>query len=234
MRKEGFMARQVVIDTYVAAGGPRTATLGSDGFEAGPTDEGTFVISYYGQHSSTRYPTFSKIRWGSPLRETVPGKVEVLHEGAWRKLDSFPHAPSVDEIKNYNYSLYGRHEVPKSWVFNDFGHLTCYYFKDLNNNRKQDKSEPIHPEFIHTTPVNEAQTAKGAPVTLEPSHGCIHIAPASIDDMKKKGYMAKGTTLVVHSYDAKAPSLVLSKGKKPFEVHFYPGAHWIVVFGQSI
>lgn len=226
------MAVRVVVDRYMAFGGPNVAFKAGDGFVAGPTDQGTFAIAYCAPHSSARYGKYSKIRWGSPLRETSPGNVEVLHEGAWRKLSSFSMAPSVDEIKEYNFDLYGEREVPKTWVFNDFGHLTCYYFKDLNKNGKIDGKEKVHGEFIHTTPDNEAQTAKGEDVVLEESHGCIHVKPADIDDMDTKKYLNRGTLLVVHSYSSKAPMEMPSKGKKPFEVHFYPGVHWMIVFGE--
>lgn len=226
---------KVIVDRYLAMGGPAEARTGRDGFEAGPTDAGTFVIAYCGKHSSSRYPTWSKIRWGSPLREAPDGHVDVLHDGKWRRLDSLPDAPAVDDLKARYLELYGEFAVPKTWVFNDFGHLTCYYFKDTNKNRVLDGKEVIHGEFLHTTPDNEAQAAAGDDVKLGPSHGCIHIAPAHIDEMLTKGYLTKGTTLVVHAYTDAAPlDEPVAPGKRPFEVHFYPGSEHILVFGQSL
>jgi hypothetical protein len=225
--------RWVMVDQYKAVGGPANTSTGRDGFEAGPTDAGTYALSYCGQHSSARYPNWSKIRWGSPLRERTPGDVEVLHDGKWQKLSSLT-SESIDMIKNYHFRLYGTRALPKTWVFNDFGHLTCYYFEDVNKNRKLDGKEKLSGEFIHTTPINEAQTSRGQAVGLEPSHGCIHVMPRDVDDMRAKGYLAKGTTVVVHDYSARSriasPS---SRAKKPFEVHFYPGDQTIVVYGQE-
>jgi hypothetical protein len=225
---------RVVVDRYLAVGGPAESRTGSDGYEAGPTDAGTFVIAYCGLHSSARYPTWSKIRWGSPLREAEGGHVEVLHDGKWRRLDSFPEAPSVEELKMRYQDLYGDYAVPSTWVFNDFGHQTCYYFKDLNRNRRLDGNEVIHGEFLHTTPDNEAQAQRGEEVRLAQSHGCIHIGPSDIDDLKQKGYVDRGNTFVVHEYTEEAPlDLPVEAGKKPFEVHFYPGSQHILIFGQS-
>jgi hypothetical protein len=225
---------RVIVDRYLGAGGPAEVRTGLDGFEAGPTDAGTFVIASTGQHSSARYPTWSKIRWGSPLRVAPDGHVEVLHEGQWRRLDSFPNAPSVDDLKQRYLELYGEEEVPKTWVFNDFGHLTVYYFKDLNRNRRLDGREAIHGEFIHSTPDNEAQEAQGRSPELAESHGCIHALPSNLDEMKRKGYLERGNTLVVHAYSEEAPlDTPIEPGKPPFEVHFYPGAQHFVIFGQS-
>lgn len=227
--------RDVVVDAYLAVGGPPAARGGSDGFEAGPTDAGTFVIAYTGLHSSARYPAWSAIRWGSPLREAGGGVIEVLHDGKWRRLDSFPSAPDVESLKQRYLELYGEYALPKTWVFNDFGHMTVYYFKDLNKNKRLDGKEVIHGEFLHTTPDNEAQAARGEAIDLRESHGCVHVAPADIDDMKKKGYLDKGNTLVVHGYDEGAPvDVPVEAGKKPFEVHFYPGSAQIFIFGKAV
>lgn len=131
-------------------------------------------------------------------------------------------------------SLYGRWTLPDRWVFNDFGHQTCYFFKDINHNRKLDDKESIHPEFIHTTPVVEAMTEQSVPISaieLGESHGCIHVKPRDIDDMIIKGYLKKGNSMIVHSYIAKAPFGIGSRGRPPFEVHFYPGSKKLVIFG---
>lgn len=129
------------------------------------------------------------------------------------------------------YNLYNKYIVPDKWLFNDFGHQTCYFFKDVNKKFRLDKKEHIHSEFIHTTPTNEAETAKGEHVLLEYSHGCIHIKPKDIDDMIAKNYLKKGNLLIVHSYDRAAPIDPVQSGRNPFEVHFYPRASQILIFG---
>jgi hypothetical protein len=57
------------------------------------------------------------------------------------------------EIEECHHQLYRTRVLPSTWVFNDFGHVTCFLYKDLNRNRHRDPNEPIHGEFLHTTPV---------------------------------------------------------------------------------
>lgn len=62
-------------------------------------------------------------------------------------------------------------------VFNGFGHLTVYLYRDRNNNGRMDANDGIHGEFVHATPDNEAQEALGDDVELLESHGCVHVKP---------------------------------------------------------
>jgi hypothetical protein len=227
------MARvQVIVATYAGKGGPRAAVMGGDGFEAGPTDAGKYVLASVGKHSSSRYRDWSRIRWGSLLRERG-GQLQVQHDGRWVRLGSLTPV-TREQIMDYHQSLYGTAKIPERWVFNDFGHVTCYFFKDRNGNRQLDANEKIHGEFFHTTPPDEAATAQGLPVTLAPSHGCIHVKPVEIDEMIKKGYMKRGNTIEIHSYDEGLPALEKdAKGTKPFEVHFYPGRDTILILGSK-
>jgi hypothetical protein len=68
------MAKKAVIATYDALGGPEKAVKAPDGFVAGPTDAGNYVIAYCARHQSNRYPKWSGIPWGAALRDT-PFKV---------------------------------------------------------------------------------------------------------------------------------------------------------------
>ena len=225
------MARaKVIVGSYAGKGGPKAALLGGDGFEAGPTDAGTYVLAYCGKHSSSRYQAWSRIRWGSQLKERG-GHIYVQHDGRWVKLSSLSSV-SRDDIMAYHRDLYGSAKIPERWVFNDFGHVTCYFFKDLNGNRKLDGKERIHGEFFHTTPVDEAAVARGLPVTLAPSHGCIHLKPLEVDEMIKRGHMKRGNLIVIHGYDETLPSIEADPtGTGPFEVHFFPGLDKILVLG---
>jgi hypothetical protein len=131
-----------------------------------------------------------------------------------------------------NLELYGNYSLPKSWVFNDFGHITCYFYKDKNTNRRLDRDEQIHREYFHTTPDDEAKTAAGKPVVLQESHGCIHLKPNDSDFMISMGYFKQGNLVIVHPYSDTVPAWVQdSTGVKPFEVHFFPGARKVVVTG---
>jgi hypothetical protein len=229
----------VTVDSYEAVGGPAIPVMGWDGFEAGPTDEGTYVVAYCAKHRSSRYRNYSSIPWGTPLRENN-GSLEVFINKRWQSLAIFSDL-SKDEILDEYGRLYNRRTLPSTWVFNDFGHLTCYFFKDLNDNGKLDwdKGEYIHGEFMHTTPDNEAETALSrtdntVQVILFESHGCIHVKPDDIDDMKRKGYLQRGYKIYIHKY---SDTIVLPQsglGQPPFELHFYPGMKKIIVKGNDI
>lgn len=219
-----------IIATYDAVGGPAQPTMGSDGFMQHPTRKGEFVVAYCGKHSSTRYPYWSKVPWGTPLRKER-GKLEVFMNGRWRPLSEYSSADE-DNIKRYANDLTGRSEVPDKWIFNDFGHMTCYYFKDVNKNGKLDnKTESIMGDFIHTTPPDETKSSGGLPVILTESHGCIHVKPDDIDDMIKRGFIKKGNRIYIHDYSETTPSGVGVLGRAPYELHFYPGSKKIVIQG---
>jgi len=226
------MPPKVIVGTYDAVGGPKKAFKAHDGYRAGPTDAGEYVIAYCGKHSSSKYYRYwSKVRWGTPLREKR-GVLQVYVNKRWRPLKNFTPA-TKDVIMDRHKALYGTRKLPSKWVFNDFGHLTCYFFKDLDKDRRKDKNERIHSELIHTTPDDEASTAQGKPVILTESHGCIHVKPNDIDEMRKKGYLKPGNSLIIHGYKKVAPIGPKGLGGPPFEVHFFPGAKKIVIEGRA-
>lgn len=218
------------IDSFEAVGGPATPGMGDDNYPTGPTDKGKFVIARCGKHSSNRYPIWSKVEWGTPLKEDA-GILYVKVKDVWKKLSDFTPA-TKEQILDRHDELYGRRIIPDKWVFNDFGHMTCYYFKDVNNNKRRDRNEKVHGEFIHTTPNNEAQTSRSEAVILFESHGCIHVKPKDIDRMIKKSYLKKGNQIIVHGYSDKAPRVTHIGGHPPFELHFYPGDKKILVKGK--
>jgi hypothetical protein len=230
----GLTMSRAIVASFDAVGGPSKISKEPDGYWAGPTDAGNYRVSHCGKHSSPSYPDWSKIRWGSEIKE-VGGELQVMHDGKWQALKVLSPRVTKQDIKQRNLDLYGKYEVPKSWVFNDFGHMTCYFFKDLNRNKRFDrKTETIHKEYFHTTPDDEASAEAGKPITLTKSHGCIHIKPKDIDAMIKAGYFAGGNRVVVHRYDEKLPAWTGDPGAgAPFEVHFFPGAHKVVVTGRS-
>src|SRR5690349_440382 len=76
------MASKVVVAEYSAEGGPEKAFMAPDGHEAGPTDAGEYVIAYCAKHRSRRYPQWSSIPWGSPLKHDSD-RVLVLLDGRW-------------------------------------------------------------------------------------------------------------------------------------------------------
>jgi hypothetical protein len=224
------MASKVLVATYEGVGGPQTSALGGDGFEMGPTDAGTYRVAYCGRHSSTRYRGWSTFRWGAAVKEEA-GKVFVMHNGKWADIEDY--GLDRQQVTDYSRLLYGVEKVPKKWVFNDFGHMTCYLYRDLNNDGRMDGKERIHGEFIHTTPEDEANTRLGLAVQLGESHGCIHVKPGDIDEMIKRGFLAKNNVVVVHRYtEARIPfARPKNSHSAPYELHFYPGLFTVCVVG---
>jgi hypothetical protein len=206
--------------------------MGADGFEAGPTDAGEYRIAYVGKHKSARYPAWSSVRWGAPLRKER-GVLQVQVDGTWQNLSKFTTVTEADVVEQYE-RLYGVRRLPNAWVFNDFGHLTVYMYKDLDSDGKFDKgTEKIHGEFMHTTPIDEARTALGRPVVLSESHGCLHIKPDDIDDMVRKGYLRKNNRVAVHGYHERVIRFTFGMGKPPYELHVYPGIKTMCIVGHA-
>jgi hypothetical protein len=182
------------------------------------TTPGKYVIHSYGPYRTNTWP-MSRIQWGTKLKLSPKGDV-MFETGErrrrWMRVeDRIPHA-TTSKIQQFYFSMYGndrRHDsngdhVPDIWVFNDFGPKAVRYFKDKNHNKKLDPGESLSGEMIHTTPKNEGQASTGAPVTLEASHGCIHVAPADRDRLHAAGAFRSGTDLVIHGYD-EHPSALL-------------------------
>jgi len=131
---------------------------------------------------------------------------------------------SPDAVESYYKQLYGIAKIPDKWVFNDFGHLTCYMFKDLNRNRRLDRAtEAIHGEFFHTTPPDEAATSLHTAVKLDRSHGCIHLKPLELDEMVRRKFMRKGARVVVHRYDELSSDIPRVPAPRPMNFIFIRG-----------
>jgi hypothetical protein len=181
-----------------------------------PTTPGRYVIHSYEPYRTSTWP-WSKIRWGTKLTISATGD-DVLYETGlaprpWKRVQDAIPGISKTVIQRAYFELYGNTRkydpdgdyVPDIWVFNDFGAMAVRYFRDRNANRKLDAGESLSGEMIHTTPQNEAQTARGEPVTMESSHGCIHVSPADRDRLRAAGAFDKGTTLIIHTYDEDPP-----------------------------
>lgn len=205
--------------------------MASDGFQQGPTDAGEYRVAYFGRHISRRYPFWSGVPWGAPLKEEN-NSLRVNIGGKWSRLSAFSLATKED-IMNRHEELYASRKIPSTWVFNDFGHMTCFLFRDKNLNGRMDNGEKIHGEFLHTTPFDEAMTALKRPVTLEPSHGCVHLKPADVDEMISRKYLVKGRKVIVHRYKDHAPLMILgAKGSGDLELQFYPASRRLYVLSR--
>ncbi len=185
-----------------AQGGP--AKMGSDPRMAEePTWPGHYIIDKAYPYQTPTWP-LSKIIWGTPLRD-MPGKNDVWYElksGKWGSLKNDIGISRLEIIKLF-YDLYKEMRVPPKWVFNDFGPISIRWFKDLNKNREIDGKEALSGQMFHTTPSNEAEHARGLPVKLEPSHGCIHLKPADRDLLLSMGAFKPKTSFIVHKYHEK-------------------------------
>ena len=189
-----------VIKRFDAFGGPEHG--GSDPRMAEiPTTPGTYIIHHTHAYSTPSWP-MSKIKWGTPLKDMGSVKDDVWYQlpsGKWASVKNDVGIGRAD-LKSYYHLLYNINKVPDKWVFNDFGPVAVRYFKDINGNKRLDSNERLSGEMIHTTPVNEAEYATGSPVTLEHSHGCIHIKPQDRNVLQGMGLFKSGTVFKVHSY----------------------------------
>lgn len=226
---------------YDAHGGPSNLKMGSDGHEQTSTSTGRFVINSIEKHVSYgKYAMWSGIAWGTDVK--ISGNiVMVKHLGKWNNLTDVNaqwgryknnQKEVTAEVINYQRRLYPNNPIPTKWFFNDFGHISVKYFKDLNKDRKLNGKEYIMGDFMHTTPSDEADTSLGKPVRLAESHGCIHLKPNDIDEMIGNGYLKKGATVEVHPYTEKLASSTITRdlANQKYETHFYPGIYKIVIY----
>jgi hypothetical protein len=162
------------------------------------------------------------------------GKVLVMHDGKWT--DAAQYGLTRQEIIDTTEELYLIAKLPNKWVFNDFGHMTCYLYRDTNANGRRDANEKIHGDMIHPTPGAEADVRLGKPITmLGTSHGCIHVKPGDIDDMISRKFLTRNNVVVVQPYTETRISYTkrADTHAAPYEVHFYPGLKLICILGAE-
>jgi hypothetical protein len=162
----------------------------------------------------TRTWEYSKIAWGTPLRVVTANGLRVLMyrtdlvHPRWRRVQDVVPDATIARLQALYADLYGdshiydsdRDNVPDRWVFNDFGPFAVRYFRDRNRDGRLDNGETLSGEMIHTTPQDEAQTAKGQRPLLGESHGCIHVSPRGRDKLMRAGAFQRGIELVIHEY----------------------------------
>jgi hypothetical protein len=180
-----------------------------------PTTPGSYVIHNHGPYVTATWD-MSRIAWGTPLKLDAGGE-HVLYQGGsgsnrWRRVDRLIPRLTAAKLRVLYKNLYGKTGIhdsnldgfPDKWVFNDFGPWAIRYYLDRNRNRRLDAGERLMGEMIHTTPINEAETAIEAKtgetdlVKLEYSHGCIHIKPIDRVSFLKFGAFQTGNLMIVH------------------------------------
>jgi hypothetical protein len=190
-----------VLATCEAKGGP--SVTGSDPrMHEEPTKAGVYTIVGIETYSTPTWPT-SRIKWGTPLQDKGDRQNDVWYQmkgGRWASMLK-DYKFSRDSIIQSYKRLYAKSEVPPTWVFNDFGPIAIRWFEDMNGNGKLDGHEALSGQMFHTTPVNEAQAATKAEVSLTSSHGCIHLKPFDRDRFIALKAFTKGTQFTVHRYD---------------------------------
>ena len=182
------------------------------------TTAGQYVIHSYAPYRTKTW-AMARIRWGVPLKVEGAGDLKyVLYKTgtanrSWKRVDSLIPSATFKQLKIWYTMLYGdsglydpdRDGIPDRWIFNEFGPLAVRYFRDTNHNRVLDEGEHLMGELIHTVPINEAETARGLPIKYTISHGCVHVSPRDRDRFVHAGAFRKGTTFVVHPYQARIP-----------------------------
>jgi hypothetical protein len=182
-----------------AWGGP-DKPIPSGTMAATPTTAGRYIIEKTHAYSTPTWP-MSRIKWGTQLRD-MPDKNDVwyaLPSGKWGSVKQLVGIERRD-LRDLNQRLYGSQSVPSTWIFNDFGPVAIRYFKDSNGNGRLDGKETLMGEMIHTTPNDEAVTARGLAVSLVESHGCIHIRPQDRGKLIQANVFKPGTPFIVHDY----------------------------------
>jgi hypothetical protein len=191
-----------IIERFEAWGGP--ASIGRDPYmPEEPTWPGLYYIDRAYAYSTPSWK-WSQIKWGTKLRD-LPRQKDVwykLPNGQWGSV-SKDFNIKRDDIMKLNFRYYGFKRVPPTWIFNDFGPIAIRWFKDLNSNKVLDDNEKLSGQMFHTTPSNEAQHARGLPVKLTPSHGCIHLKPTARNRLFSMGAFKPKTPLIVHRYNEK-------------------------------
>ena len=202
------------------------------------TRSGRYVVGVIAKHRSSSRWAWSTVLWGTPVREEK-GVVQIQENGRWINLSSKPGFKGVKEsdilnsIIEYYQSFKAdlgpaltpaekAQRIPKTWIFNDFGHLSIKYFRDTNRNYRRDKGESFISDFIHTVPKEEYFNSFGKTLPLEDSHGCIHVHPNDIDTII--AYIKIGSVIQIHPYtETTVPAGFDSKeGRPPYELHFFP------------
>lgn len=224
------------VAVYDAVGGPIKPFDVGTPQAGGKTEPGHFVIVGIWKHrSKSNKWAYQEIEWGTPVRDDGRHVWVTIdsHEIDQETLTRISRDILLNDYNNY-YNLSGTSAtiLPRTWIYNPFGHITCYFAKDLNENGYYDPdSEKIHHQFFHPTAENEAETTYGRRVVLKSSHGCIHVKPKDIDEMIQKGFMKIGNRVFISNYDETGDISIASNLKPPYSLHFFPGQKILSVRG---
>jgi hypothetical protein len=200
-------------ERFAGAGGPERRARDGNHYVT-PTPAGIYTLGPKVHHTTKGWP-MSVIPFGANLRINPAGEVEYSDNWMYWRLATGPQGTVT---KAYQASLRARH-VPfaenttirevreifihpftgalrtNTYILNDFGRWSW-------NLRRNGKPTVF---YIHTTPLDEANTMSGHAVDLENSHGCVHIKPSERDRMMAAGFLQEGVTFEVRQYVERGP-----------------------------
>ena len=202
-------------ESYVARGGPPTR-YPDRGHWAVPTPAGTYRLGPQHHHVTNSWP-MSCIPWDANLRVGSDQEIEFETGGIWLRATGsygrFTKLWLAESAKRLGRPLTMSEKVQvnqacrrlfydtggtlmASWTKNDFGKWAWNLFRG--------GAKTVY--YVHTTPDDELATVTpGATVSLDNSHGCVHLRPADRDEMMTKGYLKKGRIFEVRPYGVKGP-----------------------------
>ena len=196
-----------VLDTYGMVGGlnesrddPTNPTV-----DFGPSPKGKYKVKEVNPHTSTAW-SYSYVPYGAALREQG-GEIQFRDGGGQWKFATGPQSAFLGRNPpplERNAYLDRDGKPMKAWTLNDFGHLRGRLVAVATGGTQS--------HMIHSSPEQERNAnywkdtdrlvdPSQALVTLNHSHGCEHIQPRDMDELVAKGYLAPGTTFVIHGYD---------------------------------
>ena len=196
-----------VLDTYGMVGGQ---SVGRDDptnphVDFSPSPKGKYKVTEVNPHASGAW-SYSYVPYGSHLREQN-GEIQFRDgKGQWKWATGSQSVFAGRNPPPPDRSAYLERDgsVSKVWTANDFGHL---------RGRLQSLSTGnLQGHMIHSSPDVEKNPnywkdtdglvdPSKAVSTLHYSHGCEHIHPRDMDELVTKGYLAPGSTFVIHGYD---------------------------------
>jgi peptidoglycan hydrolase-like protein with peptidoglycan-binding domain len=171
----------------------------------GPSPAGTYAVIRVSPHASYSW-AWSYVPYGAPLEE-VGGEVRFRDvDGTWRfatgpKGTFATRNPPPLPAASYR-DVHGK--LYETWRLNDFGHL--------RGQLKSTRTGTIQGHMLHSSPHQEGTAAyfRDTDALLDPataldvldwSHGCEHVHPRDFDEMVARGFLAPGTTFIIHGYD---------------------------------
>lgn len=191
-----------LVAKYDARGGPPRPIKDVGGHTADPT-QGSFTVGPQQKGFTTKSWPMSQVPNGTQIRRKSKDHFEMHQNGAWKPMP----AGLMDDaawrlLKPVDLAPDGQVDTSavtgtdnriKTYDLNDFG--------DMAYKLKPDKGQADKGFYVHTTPDNEIATYLKWDVTLEHSHGCVHVPPKDRDEMIARGYLKEGVRFVCKRYD---------------------------------